>query len=1291
MTMPLHQPTSSTWVADTRGHEEAKDEEGGAEGGEERPRQTQRDPGGLRCERGTNEIGVDLGDGSRSNGSMGGLDGDGIGGPHRAAPPSHGDDSHRLEGVCCRHLRHSGFALAYVGWTLAAYVTFSDDGGLNAHGKYARSGRTSTRRRSKAHPGLRKTWKHHGVAPKASMLLAVAPPIVGRARLRRGWIGGGARRAIIVGSRIARNELARDHACTKRRVGTLDSPHCRAAPRRWTVPCRTWPTQPADSSSVGVGATHGGLTAAEACSSGLGSLRVGEASNPGHAAPLTWISSLAASALIYAMPGKTGFYGTHTVGFGDDEAGPPAEPFELRVATANTTGWRPLQRFMLTTNANVVFAQEHRLLPDAIPAASAWARKQGWKTVWAPARHGQGGGASAGTVVMARAYMGLRHPDCGNAIVSEAHAVAAVVEPPASRPFMGYAAYFHNGQGLSRTNLELAASIGAHWESQSDSSLQLIIGADFNMEPEVFARSGLSRKIWGRVVVPPTRRGTCRTRSKAATYDYFYMSAAFAELVRDVETVEGTGIKTHAPTLATFHPRLAALKALMLRAPPNLPIEEVYGPRPPPPSWCRIKKAVEDLVSFTRGGGSFEQVEHLLSEMYAVWMDTAEDELADITGTALPKRGCRGRGPKVAWRSILPEASRKPPPSGASALAWLADIARDATRLARPPSDSDLLKADELVEVLLTAMDDAIEGKEELEIDGSLTRMRSLLEDANRMCCSGEGRRDEQWATWAARNEEFLGQLRSRHASRVSAETSDKLRGWREWLREGFEAGAKHAHAYLRLPAEWRPSTSTTSQGLPTADPAAILDGQREKYAKAWADDGDSGWYQSTKREALPRLAPADLREASRLFKRTTAIAYDGIHVRHYAMLSDGALEALGGLLEVCELVGTFPRQARLVVTPLLEKPKGGFRPIAIYVSLYRLWAKARRSVAADWEAAHPRSFFSAARGNGPLDTTWRQGVRQEAQVSAGGAAACLYWDLESFFECVDRTKLMQRAEASEFPMPVIRLSMAMYAAPRILSMGGRIAREVWPKRGVGAGCGLANTYVKIFTLIPLDELVPKLPPSVKLDLHVDDFAIESVAKDERTAARDLIAAQKLIRDMIEKELGAVVSVPKAALVASSSSLATVIRDAVGTLAGPVRMATPNLGIDATAARRRAARGADPLRRARWSRATKRRRRLRALASVVGPKAGRVFTVGIGASATYHAAVQGISDSELAKLRRLAAVAYPPGHGLDHSPSRTSCTTCPRRRRRLQRRCSFRGPSGARPSSAGPPPPPRGV
>ncbi len=132
--------------------------------------------------------------------------------------------------------------------------------------------------------------------------------------------------------------------------------------------------------------------------------------------------------------------------------------------------------------------------------------------------------------------MGLRHPDRGGSIISEGHAVAAIVEPPSCRPFVGYAAYFHDGQGLSRSNLELAAAIGSHWQALEDDTLQLVLAADFNMEPSVFARAGLADKVWGRLVVPTTLRGTCRTRTRASTYDYFYMSAAMADLVSGVAT-----------------------------------------------------------------------------------------------------------------------------------------------------------------------------------------------------------------------------------------------------------------------------------------------------------------------------------------------------------------------------------------------------------------------------------------------------------------------------------------------------------------------------------------------------------------------------------------------------------------------------------------------------------------------------------------------------------------------------------------------------------------------------------
>ncbi len=324
--------------------------------------------------------------------------------------------------------------------------------------------------------------------------------------------------------------------------------------RAWGGPPRVWAT------AVGIVhaycggqapllftiAAHGhlihGRTAAQACLEEFGTLAIGQAANLGPPswaarvlrpmaniaataagglldAQLLWTSSGVTSPLRYPTPGKQGFHGVHTAGF--DVQGPPLEPFALEVMTANTTGWRQLRKLLEKTSAHVVFAQEHRLTADEVPGASAWARRHGWKSVWTPAVPGPAGGPSAGTVVLAQDFCGLRHPDSGPSEVVPGRVVSAAVEAPSMRPFVGYAAYFHDGQELGRDNLGLIASIAAHFQSQGDDRLQFIVAADFNMQPTTIARSGLASQMRGAVVAPSNARGTCRTRTSARTIDFF--------------------------------------------------------------------------------------------------------------------------------------------------------------------------------------------------------------------------------------------------------------------------------------------------------------------------------------------------------------------------------------------------------------------------------------------------------------------------------------------------------------------------------------------------------------------------------------------------------------------------------------------------------------------------------------------------------------------------------------------------------------------------------------------------
>ncbi len=116
------------------------------------------------------------------------------------------------------------------------------------------------------------------------------------------------------------------------------------------------------------------------------------------------------SAIKYPSPRQTGFHGVHAAGHTVQKG--KEDHLSLEAVTVNSSGWGPLKAFLQLTGAHVVFGQEHRLPAHEISAASAWARRHGWRSIWAPATKGPKGGWSAGTVILTRSFIGLRHPRC---------------------------------------------------------------------------------------------------------------------------------------------------------------------------------------------------------------------------------------------------------------------------------------------------------------------------------------------------------------------------------------------------------------------------------------------------------------------------------------------------------------------------------------------------------------------------------------------------------------------------------------------------------------------------------------------------------------------------------------------------------------------------------------------------------------------------------------------------------------------------------------------------------------
>eukprot|EP00959_Pyramimonas_sp_CCMP1952_P111842 2339374-Pyramimonas_sp.AAC.1 len=202
--------------------------------------------------------------------------------------------------------------------------------------------------------------------------------------------------------------------------------------------------------------------------------------------------------------------------------------------------------------------------------------------------------------------------------------------------------------------------------------------------------------------------------------------------------------------------------------------------------------------------------------------------------------------------------------------------------------------------------------------------------------------------------------------------------------------------------------------------------------------------------------------------------------------MSDGCLEAFSILLQLIEATGLLPYHLQVLQMALLAKPQGGFRPIGLFSSGYRLWGRARRKLASSWELANSRNYLAAAASNGASDVVWRQALRSELGVREGKAAASVLWDLFKFYEGMHLPLVEARAKQLGFPSQITRVCMTAYRGARFLTLSTLSVGPYYSINGVVAGCSMATTFVRIY-LIPVIDPLP-IPRDVFLDIYIDDY-----------------------------------------------------------------------------------------------------------------------------------------------------------------------------------------------------------
>ncbi len=772
------------------------------------------------------------------------------------------------------------------------------------------------------------------------------------------------------------------------------------------------------------------------------------------------------------------------------------------------------------------------------------------------------------------------------------------------------------------------------------------------------------------------------------------LSPGRARVLRSVKAWEATGVKTHTPVQLSLKANATAFRSLYLRPPPRIPHERLYGPLPPPPSWELALLAARAAVEAASGGDARRAAE-LMDEAYCVWAAAAEAELEGVTGCTLAKRGLRASRPKLVWRSILGDV--KPKTDGhypvVAVTAWLRGAAGELVRLAEEAvaeeaalagsggletdglglggdtgggvaaaagddhRDDHLESSDDepfgepvdmpcrmrgsavLREISAAIQHDLPAGQPPQEVADFIDAIAMLIDDMLKPTSMALCRKGLRLRALA-----LLENLTLALRAEESAREERELAAWRSWIAQDAGGGARNAHLYSREPEEWQPTEVMTTRGTISSDPYEFLQAMRETYKEKWAAVNTQYHYDWECCQGLTRLTPGELRSSSMEFRKGTTQTYDGFHVRHFALLCDDALDALSHLLLAVEMTGRWPSQIGLVPMPLIPKPKGGYRGIGILPGLYRLWAKARRPMAEAWERDNPRGYLAAAIGSGALGAVWRKAARQEAGVGAGSVAASTLDDLESFYESLSRDRLLEEAEALNFPLPIVRACLAMYAGPRMLLLQGQAARELHPTRGIIAGCAIATTLVNIYYMRAFDNLVKQLPEGVDLEVYIDDVVLSADGDPGEVVSALADARAKLLK-VVTEELGCTIAAGKSAVVATNKAVTAKLADACGIPAAATASAV-DLGVDITGAKPRSALTKGTKRRARAEAAVRRRSRLRKLAALIGRRATKIYTAGIAPAGLYDTAIWGMDDGELLKSRRMAAETLrPKGRG----------------------------------------------
>jgi len=943
--------------------------------------------------------------------------------------------------------------------------------------------------------------------------------------------------------------------------------------------------------------------------------------------------------------------------------GPPNATYRQRrakdkidVETCNSTGWSALLHRLQYSQAQVILSQEHHVREDLIKEKSDQAFGLGWKSLWSPtictADNDDNRFTSGGVAIFVCKYFGLVEFE-DNGMKRDSLEPGRLVVGKFSAPGLGslaiYSAYCLCGVGLNHTNKDL---IGKIHEFNAVHGLPWMCGADWNMQPNDLAESGLLGVMKAKIIAPEDP--TCIAPTSLRTLDFFMVDELIYDGFEHPTVIDDSVTRPHRPTQTSIKADLKEAKVMKFRTNQKLPTEAVVGPRRKPQCFdlprelAKLAKEAFDRNDVTRGA-------ELYADAFHCWAVAAEVEVAEASDIVTPRKSSRATKPERINLPLVPDCARgHGEPSKVVLLNKVLQNAQQVTALlsdAMKKSGDAWSKVSRFIAKARSCSCPVDQGSEDYDVQ-ELTHLQSTWTDLlnrtadfarSRLYENNADASDPIWATFANLNctAAVIRKGLTKAINSIKRATQDsKNKAWLNWREKELNSHAAGAHRFSKPSRGWSPPDVRGVDGKLIANSEGILKQEEGRHSKLWKSSPVGPALNYNHFEPCRRPAPEQLRKTSRTFKKKTWVAPDGWHPRHYALVSDDALEMVADFFELMEMTSLLPAQQRQVYVYLLDKSSGGTRPIGLFTALYRLWSKTRQTDAAKWAGAHDRAFFAAGKGRSTIDPIWRKAVKGQLAREPGVHAATLGWDLRKFYEMIVHDKLRAQAKRYGFQMQIVEMAISAYCMGRIITYDGLASGELFPTRGIVAGDSLSDILIELYYLEVFDQQAAEFG-DVDLQVCFDDTQLSMEAKTNVIEARFVEAAESL-HNKITYTLDAALARDKATIACTCPILCGKLRDRLGDAAGAPVQLTAFLGVDDLNGKVRAELARGSKWKERVGKHKARRGKVDRLAKGMKTGAVKIFIAGVVPEATYGVEVHGLANGELEGLRATAKLAMTP-------------------------------------------------